>query len=527
MNMTLRSSERPLYFHESECDEDIYAGSTKRMGSPRSQTSSTYTITPTVDDKGFTENLKALVEFLQSSIGLKMFKTAYRENMMYKITKYNELLTRAERSVQDHLDVIHLKMPYLKKAARLKPEDDTDNWHIFESISQGYRDAKDSASQFEAILGRARDRLSEPAMGTDEIRSNDPVRTLRDDLVAALQNLKNFSSQAHIVSKTADLVSSFIKNPKLFRTKLMNFMMVGPAGTGKTSLAEAIGDVFAKAGMFVGNQLIQAGRAELVGQYEGQTVARTRNFLTSNLDNGVIFIDEAYAITPWHTGKPEGYGSEAATAMVEFMTRYPGLYCIIVAGYEKEMTRYFLPTNEGMSRRFPNKFVLTDMTADDLILVFKRQLLRIQGIKVPDGRDATLESTDYFTPQAWEYLRDIVKQANSGTVKFVEEYDDATRDAYRDVRKFAPTWPYMHKLFQNQAGSMTNLADEAVTVLMANITFEDMATLHRKMKMATAPHIRMQDNAVMRDILVQRILNTALSNSDYFLQELDQMESLM
>ena len=195
--------------------------------------------------------------------------------------------------------------------------------------------------------------------------------------------LSRFAAQPHIVASVVDIVGVFLKNPRFLQTKFMNFVMVGAAGTGKTTLAAAIAAVFARAGMFVDDKVVDAGRAEFVGEYEGQTVARTRAFLVSNLDRGVVFIDEAYAITPWQDGKPEGYGSEAATAMVEFMTRYPGLYCIIVAGYEKEMTRYFLTSNEGMSRRFPNKFVLRDMSADDLLTVFKRALLKARACRCP------------------------------------------------------------------------------------------------------------------------------------------------
>ena len=128
---------------------------------------------------------------------------------------------------------------------------------------------------------------------TSSRTSDDIVKDHRDALVLALQRLGNFSVQApHIVCNVVDLVSSFIKDPRLFRTKLMNYVLMGGAGTGKTTIAETIGDVFAKAGIFVGNNLILAGRGELVGQYMGETVTKTRQFLTNNLDNGVIFIDE-------------------------------------------------------------------------------------------------------------------------------------------------------------------------------------------------------------------------------------------
>ena len=267
----------------------------------------------------------------------------------------------AQRAREDqHQDARH------EAGRKLDADNKDDNWNVFESISQEYIEAKDGATQFEALRARAQERLR-GTMSTGQVERGDAVYALRDELVAELEELGNFTAQAHIVSKTVDIVSSFIKDPRLFRIKLMNFMMVGSAGTGKTTIAAHIGNVFAKAGMFVGNNLVEAGRADLVGQYEGQTVARTRNFLLSNLDNGVIFVDEAYSITPWQNGKPEGYGSEAATAMVEFMTRYKGLYCIITAGYEKEMTRYFLATNEGLDRRFPYKFILRDMSPGELV----------------------------------------------------------------------------------------------------------------------------------------------------------------
>lgn len=491
-----------------------------------SQNSRSALPSPPLDAKGYPPNLRALIDLLQTPSGLKMYKTAYRENMEYKITRYGALLDNAQEDVIRQVELIKLKTPELKKLANV--DGPSDNWNIFESISSAYLEAKDRATSFEAIKIRATQRLDLEGMYVDEVKSNDAIKGLRDQLVRTLHALSNYSSQPHVITKTVDIVGAFIKDPKLFRTKMMNFMLLGGAGTGKTSIAEAIGDVFAKAGIFVGNKLVEAGRAELVAQYEGQTVARTRNFLVNNLDTGVIFIDEAYAITPWQNGKPEGYGSEAATAMVEFMTRYTGLYCIIVAGYETQMTRYFLPTNEGMSRRFPNKFVLRNMSADDLITVFKRALLKSQGLPLPDGKQVILESEGYFNRDAWTYLQNLVQTCTRGTVTFEDESDDSTRKRYKNVRVFQPTWEYLYTLFENQAGSMTNLADEAITVLMGTISYQEVINTQKKLGGGSnRPPIKMQSKSVMRDIVVQRILNTALSNADNFLAQLEQVESLI
>jgi DNA replication protein DnaC len=478
-----------------------------------------------VDNNGYSKELQDLIEILQTSAGLKMYKAAYRQNMLNKITRYSNLQKKAEEDVNKEIQVIKLKTPELKRIAHVEGEHD--NWLIFESLSEQYREAKGRAAAFEAIKMRAHERL-EGSMSVDEIRNNDIALTLRDDLVSALRVLTNFSSQRHVVGKTVDIVSSFIKNPTLFHTKLMNFMLLGGAGTGKTTIASVIGDVFAKAGIFVGNKLIEAGRAELVGQYEGQTVARTRNFLVSNLDNGVIFIDEAYAITPWQNGKPEGYGAEAATAMVEFMTRYPGLYCIIVAGYETQMIRYFLPTNEGLSRRFPNKYVLRDMSAKELIEIFKRALLKFQGLQVPDGKNINLESTSYFNDDAWSYLENLIYLCTRGITQYTEEFDTATLKTYHHVLSFKPNFEFLYTIFENQAGSMTNLADEAITVLMGMISYKQVIDARKKNSgINVCPLIQQQPRSVMRHIVVQTIIKSSFSHYTRFLAQLEQVETLI
>ena len=475
-----------------------------------------------VSSDGSLPNLKELLTVLQTSNGLRMLKAAYRNNMQYKIQKYGDLLKNAEEEVQKHVDIMSITIPELKRLANVKGDDD--NWVIFESVNAQYKEAKTKAAVFEANRERAREKMS-GSMAVEEVRTQDSIRTIRDDLVRNLKSLTNFtSSQPHVIKKVVDIVGSFIKDPSIFRKKLMNFMLCGGAGTGKTTLAKEIGKVFASAGMFVSGSVIEAGRAELVGQYEGQTVARTQNFLVSNLDNGITFIDEAYAITPWDRGIPEGYGSEAATTMVEYMTKYPGLYCIIVAGYEKQMVRYFLGSNEGLSRRFPNKFVLHNFSMEDLIVVFKRKLLEIQEISIPDGKGIVLDSERYFTQDAWDYLRKVVSESLKGEYLFSNEYDESTKKNYKNVKTFMPLYEHMHTLFENQAGSMYLLADEAVTLLMTTLSYDDVLNAQRKMGVGTRLEFKTQGVDVMRMIVKERIATMALSNQQEFIAELEEIE---
>lgn len=474
-----------------------------------------------VGPDGQLKNLRELIALLQTPAGLKLYKTAYRTNMQYKIERYGELLEVADREVDKAIEIMQIKIPELKHLANIR--DDNDNWNIFQSVSERYEQAKEKSAVFQAIIERAKEQLS-GSMALEQVLTNDIIKGLRDKLILALKQLTNYSySQPKLVRKVVDITGSFLKDPKLFRKKMLNIMLLGGAGTGKTTIAGVIGKVFGCSGIFVSGEVIEAGRAELVGQYEGQTVARTRNFLISNLDNGVIFIDEAYAITPWDKGKPEGYGSEAATAMVEFMTQFQGLYCIIVAGYETPMVRYFLGTNEGLNRRFPNKFLLQDLNSDDLIVVFKRKLLEFQGLPLPDGKDVVYESSSYFSDDAWKYLADLIRISSSGETFLTEEEDDSTRKKYTNVKKFLPQYPLVYNtLFANQAGSMTNLADEAVQLLLTQITYDDV--IRSLTKGASRPSIRQQGLSVMKSIVEQRIQTSALSLAHEVLQELHEIE---
>ena len=110
-------------------------------------------------------------------------------------------------------------------------------------------------------------------------------------------------------------------------------------------------------------------------------------------------------------------------------------------------------------------------------------------------------------------------------MEYVTDADPATRKEYTNVRVFRPKWPLLYNLFKNQAGSMTLLADEAVTVLMTTITFADVTAAQRRTGYVARPTFHTQGVSVMHDIVVQRILNTALSQSDSYLAELAAVEA--
>ena len=456
--------------------------------------------------------IDALISFLASPSGKEVLVSAHRESLQHKLQRYTQLFEEAEREVEREREIISLKMPDLKQTSNVQGEQD--NWLIFESVSRKYIESRDRATVFDAIRSRARSKLNSPF----------DADVLSADLVQSLKRLRTFvDSQCHVVETVVDLVGSFLKNPQLVRTKFVNFMFVGGSGTGKTTLAGIIASCLAKSGMFVEDKVIDAGRAEFVAEYEGQTVARTRNFLISNLDRGIIFVDEAYALTKWNDGNPEGYGAEAVTAMMEFMSRYKGLYCIIVAGYEKEMSRYFLPTNSGLARRFPYRFALRDLEASQLVRVFKCTLLTEQGLDLTDSD--VLDSEHYFSDDAWKYLRQLIGLCTSGRHAWkTEEYDRSTRCTYSHIREFVPNYPFLYQLFEHQAGSMTNLAEECITVLMSKTPLSHIS--HKRTR-NWVPFQLHQPTSVMQQVIRKRICNSALTSVPEFFLELEHVERIL
>ena len=155
------------------------------------------------------------------------------------------------------------------------------------------------------------------------------------------------------------------------------------------------------------NEFTSKTKADFIGSHLGETAPRTDEALRTNLD-GVIFIDEAYELASIDIEKNQvdPYGLEFGAALVDFMTRFKGLYCIIAGGYEGKMRRQFMAANEGIARRFPYFVKLDDVTPQGFVDIFQLQL-----VKHHDGDTKAEKGGDLVTERAKEYIRRFVKIA--------------------------------------------------------------------------------------------------------------------
>lgn len=142
----------------------------------------------------------------------------------------------------------------------------------------------------------------------------------------------------------------------------------GAPGTGKTTVARLIGQIYRSLGVLPKGHCIETDRAGLVAGYVGQTAIKTTEVLNKAL-GGVLFIDEAYPLTP-KGDREDPFGQEAVDTLLKFMEDHRKELVVIVAGYTEEMNR-FITSNPGLQSRFPNYLFFDDYTPAQLTHIFR------------------------------------------------------------------------------------------------------------------------------------------------------------
>lgn len=147
----------------------------------------------------------------------------------------------------------------------------------------------------------------------------------------------------------------------------LHMVFQGNPGTGKTTVARLVGRLYKAIGVLSQGQLVEVDRAGLVAGYVGQTALKTQEVL-DRAKGGVLFIDEAYALSP--PGAPSDFGREAIEVLLKGMEDHREDLVVIAAGYTAPMAA-FLQSNPGLESRFHRRLTFPDYPPDQLLEIFQ------------------------------------------------------------------------------------------------------------------------------------------------------------
>ncbi len=247
---------------------------------------------------------------------------------------------------------------------------------LYNSRGKDFANGRTMRSLFDEIRKKQAKRLQ----GVDISQmSNDELMTILEedipyeapktvdlsDCLKQLDGMVGLTSVKKEIENLASFLNLQIKRGETNTFQGKHYVFTGNPGTGKTTVARIMADVFKTLGIVSRGQLVEADRSKLVAGYSGQTAIKTNQLIDTAL-GGVLFIDEAYTLK---SNDQDSFGAEAIDTLLKRLEDDRGKFICIVAGYTDQM-HDFIDTNPGLKSRFTQTIHFEDYTPDELTQIF-------------------------------------------------------------------------------------------------------------------------------------------------------------
>ena len=252
---------------------------------------------------------------------------------------------------------------------------------------------------------------------------NTPIDTVENQSDNPIQKLNNLTGLARVKRDVVAMINLIETQERRkmqgLATAAMSYHMVfdGNPGTGKTTVARIIAEIYKNFGILSKGHLVETDRSGLVAGYVGQTALKVQEVVEKAM-GGVLFIDEAYTLSP---KSGSDYGQEAIDTLLKLMEDHRNDLVVIVAGYPKLMDE-FLVSNPGLKSRFNKRFNFEDYSGSELQNIFI-SICQSNGYNL--SYEAGYVSEIYFESLV-ENIRKSGKAAQFGNAREIRNFFEKT-----------------------------------------------------------------------------------------------------
>ena len=247
---------------------------------------------------------------------------------------------------------------------------------LYNSRDKDFANGRTMRQLFDKICSKQAERLQKGNLATltnEQMMSIDvadipyeaPKAVNYTDCLSKLNGMVGLAGVKKEISNLAAFLNLQIRRGETNTFQGKHYVFTGNPGTGKTTVARIMADVFRTLGILSRGQLVEADRSKLVAGFSGQTAIKTNQLIDSAM-GGVLFIDEAYTLK---SNDGDSFGAEAIDTLLKRLEDDRGKFICIVAGYTDQM-HDFIDTNPGLKSRFTQTIHFDDYTPDELTEIF-------------------------------------------------------------------------------------------------------------------------------------------------------------